>query len=315
MSEDKLLNHHENSPILIHVGLHKCGSTWLQKHMFNNEEIGFSSPWGEQAALCVSEIISIDPLTFCPSATLEKFNKNAKIGKRDSYRVISHEALSSRPHHGSYYSKEVAQRLYEIFPNAKVLFIFREQGSLIHSLYGEHLRNGGRETLREFIGTGFEPDGFTSLIRLSFFEFERLLQLYQDIFGEANTLALPLEMLSKQPNMFVKKICDFCNVPQGHLPTSRRENIAWGPVTYELLRCSNYVFRGSRLKPKTGPILAVRRKVLEIVDRLIPKKLQVGFLKRQQAVIKQRTGNRYCQSNLKLSRSLELDLRSYGYDC
>jgi len=31
--------------LLIHIGYQKTGSTWLQKHLFNNHSIGFAKPF------------------------------------------------------------------------------------------------------------------------------------------------------------------------------------------------------------------------------------------------------------------------------
>lgn len=29
------------APMLIHIGYHKIGASWLQKHLFNNRDLGF----------------------------------------------------------------------------------------------------------------------------------------------------------------------------------------------------------------------------------------------------------------------------------
>ncbi|AVL55127.1 hypothetical protein CEP88_20210 (plasmid) [Roseobacter denitrificans] len=175
--------------ILVHVGLHKCGSTWLQKEIFCRPDYGFTAPWGAMSHRAVTEFVALDPLCFDPAITRAKFDDALRDGPADApVAVISHEALSSRPHHGMYYAPGVADRLHQTFPQAKVLLIFREQASIIYSLYGEHIRNGGRHSFAQFIGTGNEPPGWTALCRLSFFEYDRLLQMYQDVFGAEHVL-------------------------------------------------------------------------------------------------------------------------------
>jgi len=304
-----------NRKVLLHVGLHKCGSTWLQHTMFDNAHIGFVSPWGKLPAIAVTEFVAIEPLAFDGAAVRARLDAAAKLpaGSRNQTLVLSHEALSSRPHHGSYYAPEVAARLNEVFPDARVLVIFREQVSLIHSLYGEHLRNGGRLTLREFIGTGNEPLGFSGLCQLTFFCFDRLIEMYRDIFGEANVLALPLEMLSTDPTRFVEGICSFGGGTYCELPTTRKVNTAWGPVTYEALRLSNGVVRGNRLRPQTGGIFTARRRALKLMDTLVPRSVQSSIKKKQRAAIERRTAGLFGQSNARLSKIVGLDLREYGY--
>lgn len=305
----------DEADMLVHVGLHKCGSTWLQRYMFDSSEIGFVSPWGKLASLAVTEFVTVDPLNFDTERVRARFLAAAKpIGEGQTI-VLSHEALSSRPHHGSYYAPYVADRIQSVFPSSRILMIFREQKSLIHSLYGEHLRNGGMATLPEFIGTGSEPPGFTGLCALSFFEFDNLYDMYRDRFGVDRVLALPLEMLSEQPDDFVRRICAFVDRPVHPLPTDRKVNSAWGAITYQALRWSNVIVRGNRLKPRKGPVFTFRRRVLNLMDRSLPKAMQQKLLTRQKDMISARIGDRYMASNRRMAEMLRLDLAGYGYDC
>lgn len=305
----------DNRKCLLHVGLHKCGSTWLQQNMFDNAKIGFVSPWGKLPGIAVTEFVAIDPLAFDGAAVRARLDAAAKLpaGSKNQTLVLSHEALSSRPHHGSYYATEVAARLHKAFPDARVLVIFREQVSLIHSLYGEHLRNGGRLTLREFIGTGNEPPGFTGLCQLTFFCFDRLIEMYRATFGEANVLALPLEMLPTEPTRFVEDICSFGGGTYCELPTAEKVNTAWGPVTYEALRLSNAIVRGNRLRLQAGGIFNARRHALKLIDTLLPRSVQSSIRKKQRAAIERRTAGLFGQSNARLSKMVGLDLREYCY--
>lgn len=301
--------------LLLHVGLHKCGSTWLQKNLFTDAEIGFVSPWGQMAAIGVAEFVTIDPLNFDASATSDRLNAAAKLpaDSQNNTLVLSHEALSSRPHHGLYYAPSVAARLQEVFPGARVLLIFREQAALIHSLYGEHLRNGGRLTLQEFIGTGKEPPGFAGLCQLSFFLFDRLLAMYRDVFGANNVLALPLEMLSKDPHRFVNSICAFAGGAYKELPTKEKVNTAWGPITYKVLRLSNAVVRANRLRPQMGPVFATRRRLLNGLDKMVPRGLQSAVKARQLKAIEDRSAGLYGDSNRRLAEMVGIELEGYGY--
>ncbi|WP_371158462.1 hypothetical protein [Jannaschia sp. 2305UL9-9] len=141
--------------------------------MFDNADVGFSSPWGNIASAAISEFVAIDPLAFDPVATRNRLESVANLseGTTNHTIIVSHEALSSRPFSGEYYAPQVAGRVLDVFPDASILVIFREQVSLIHSLYSQHLRTGGRLTLEEFIGTGDEPAGFSGMCQLSFFLF------------------------------------------------------------------------------------------------------------------------------------------------
>ena len=169
--------------------------------IFSRPDLGFASPWAT-SHMAVTEFVTVDPLDFDPLKTAARFHAAEAQGPFKSaslLRVLSHEALSSRPHHGQYYAPLVAERLKRVFPRAKLLMLFREQVGIIHSLYGEHIRNGGRNRLEEFIGTGNEPPGWSPICRLSFFRYDRLVTMYKGVFGAENVLALPMEMLRSDP--------------------------------------------------------------------------------------------------------------------
>lgn len=302
-------------PVLVHVGLHKCASTWLQQNMFDNPRIGLVSPWGRLASIAVSEFVNVDPLAFDAGVTRRRLAEAASPAACDGLAVLSHEALSSRPHQGQYYAPYVAERLGAVFGNARILVILREQRSMIKSLYGEHLRNGGRSSLREFLGTGHEPPGFGGVCKLSFFEYDRLIGMYRAAFGSDRVLALPMEMLSRSPDDFIARICGFVGCQPVELPTERRLNTAWGPVTYQVLRHSNAVFRAGALRPKTGPAFRARRHVLNLLDRIMPDAVQSRVDVGQKKMIADRVGRHFAESNARVAELLSIDLASFGYDC
>ena len=95
------------SDIIVHVGLHKCASTWLQQQVFSRSDLGLCTPWGPMAHNAPSEFVNIDPLAFDAAATRARFDA---ARKQKGIAIVSHEALSSRPHHGRYYAPEVAER-------------------------------------------------------------------------------------------------------------------------------------------------------------------------------------------------------------
>ena len=57
--------------------------------------------------------------------------------------VVSFERFSGNPFSGGYDSKEIADRLVRVFPDARVLVIVREQRSMIVSTYKKYVREGG----------------------------------------------------------------------------------------------------------------------------------------------------------------------------
>lgn len=302
--------------ILIHVGLHKCGSTWLQKNVFSRVDYGVCTPWGDMAHMAVTEFVDVDPLCFDAAVVRAQFDESlAALGRAgaDKVAVVSHEALSSRPHHGKYYAPEAAKRLRDTFPGAKVLVIFREQAAIIYSLYGEYVRNGGQYSFDEFIGTGQERPGWASLCKLSFFEYDRLVAMYQDMFGTENVLALPLELMRADPQAFSAEIFGFLGLASHAPDTAERSNKGWGALTVELYRLTNGLIRKNPLGGAHSRRYRARQFIAWRIDRVLPRRWNTALERRRKARLQARIAGVFEASNQRLSQMLGRDLGGLGY--
>ena len=65
--------------------------------------------------------------------------------------VLSYERLSGNPHSGGYDSKEIANRLVQVFPDAKILIVIREQKDIILSTYKQYIIEGGACTVKRYL--------------------------------------------------------------------------------------------------------------------------------------------------------------------
>ena len=306
----------DETPFLVHVGLHKTASTWLQQNVFAENDAGFFSPWGGMAHAAVTEFVGVDPIEFSPEQARINLARQAKpIPANARICVLSHESLSSRPKRGMYYAPYVAQRIADTFGNVRVLMIFREQKKMIFSLYGAFIRAGGRRTMREFLGTGDDDVGFAGLCKLPFFRYDRLYKMYQDMFGEGRVLALPLELLARDADEFTRQICAFSGTEWQKFPTEKKANAGWGALTCNIQRYTNQVMRYDRLKPKKGPILYARRKSLTVFDKVMPKSMQDRAAAKWHQQIADRVGDYYREGNAEFSKMLGMDLKEFGYDC
>ena len=300
--------------VLLHLGLHKCASTWLQKNVFSRGDLGIASPWNDMAHLAVTEFVDVDPLCFDAAALRQKFD-DACADLTDTPKVltVSHEALSSRPHHGRYHAPHVADRLKAVFPSGKVLLIFREQSSIITSLYGEYIRNGGRNSFAEFVGTGDEPGGWAPLCKMSFFEYDRLIKMYQQVFGAENVLALPLELLRNAPKTFTQRLFDFMGVADPDLQTDQKTNAGWSPLTFEIYRRTNGFVRKNPLGPNHGRLYNVRQFIAWRLDRILPSSWSTRIKKKHSAILTARVEGRFERSNAEVSEMIGIDLKELGY--
>ena len=197
------------SSILFHIGYHKTGTSWLQKEFFENPvtEINSLAKYNERPKW-VTEFVKPFYL----------YDENKVIGyvnqsyKKNKLNVFSLERLSGYPSTGGYDSLEIAYRLKSLFPNAKVLIVVREQKSMIRSHYIEYLKANGAEKLEEL----FTPKRFY-LIRnptfnLEFFNYNHLINKYDELFSKDNVLVLPFELMKDRPDLFIDRIFNFCQI-------------------------------------------------------------------------------------------------------
>lgn len=300
------MNLNKETLLLVHVGLHKTGSTWLQKVLFVDD--GFETPWGQQAALPVELLAFDDGLAFDPEGTREKL-----VANRETFGgvpVMSHESLSSRPNRGVYFADKVAQRLKALFPKAKILLIIREQHSIVYSMYQQHVRDGGRCTLTDYIGSDDQPEGFVPPCQLSFFDYTELRKTYLQYFDEDSVLMLPLELLGKNAQEFSDRICTFAGAPLRKVPVSKRVNEAISPPAVAFLRATNCIFRVRDRPPSRWSGYQLSRRVAVRLSKIAPgKKRKAAW----EAQIAARIGNRYENSNRALADAIGLDLGAMGY--
>lgn len=304
------------APLLIHVGLHKTGTTWLQDRVFVSNQLGFHSPWGPMASPAVAEFMLVDPLSFSAPETLARLGPELDAARaKGLIPVLSHEGLSSRPVRGTYYAPTVAGRLKEVFPNARIVIGIREQNGMILSLYRQFVRNGGVYSLTQFIGAGDEPPGWAPLCRLDFFHYDRFVRCYQDLFGEANVLVQPLELLRDDEPRYLQRLLDFAGSSgsPADLGKAGVSNAGWGGQTLEIFRFFSRFAVRNPLGPKQPWSVNTAQRICYKLDRIVPRSRHAKVEKSWKAFIRERTKGRYEQSNARLARMTGLDLAQMGY--
>ena len=211
--------------LLIHIGYHKTGTTWLQNYFFRNPDTGFMMPFEREKVF--ENIVFVHPFDFDAELCCSYFNSVLKKhGSFSLYPVLSVERLSGLPHCGDYESRDIANHLVSIFERPKILIVIREQVNMILSIYSQYIKIGGTLSLEQYMSlkrkhlTGQKgPD-------ISRYRYHRLIAYYQELFGKENVLVLPYEQFKHKPQDYVQKITDFCKVPKLNktLPFSTRSN-------------------------------------------------------------------------------------------
>jgi len=164
------------SDIYFHIGLHKTGTTFLQRNVF---------PY-------------IKGINF-----YTQHQKSFKIGQNyHGKTLVSKESLSGSP----FKSNDInirAQRMYQLrmyYPNANIIVMIRENGWK-ESLYSTYIKDGGILSYKEWESQIFNPDyaNYHHYIKALKHNFNRVLVLSYEDFKVDN-------------NYTIKKICNFMGV-------------------------------------------------------------------------------------------------------
>lgn len=318
----------EKINLLIHIGYPKTGSSWIQRFLFENSDAGFAPLFGRDTIMrgtIMKFFVLPNALLFDPDACFKHFRPAILDVMNDGrIPVLSHERLAGTPHSGGYDSKELANRLAEVFSVGKVLIVVREQKSMIVSSYKQYVRNGGVCSLWGYL---YPPryDGRIPLFSFEYFEYHRLLSHYLDLFGSSSVLVLPYELFRDDPELFISKIIQFAGaeVKAGWIesfPFSTKENVSLLGFSIALKRRLNRIVarRDSENPQVLYPISRKRELQLERfligLDSAVPRSLQRFLDERLRMQVCSEVGDRYKESNYLLAGMIGMDLDKYGYN-
>ncbi len=307
-------------PILAHIGFHKTATTWLQFCVFE-PEIGFSRVPLPQVR---SHIISPHALDFDPRRAAEWLRPLLRDAEeRALVPVLSHERLSGHPHSGGFDAKDMALRLAELIPEARVLIVIREQRAMILSCYSQYVRMGGVAPLSEYVHPPERGRHHLPLFDLAYLRYDRLIRLYQELFGTENVLVLAYEEFRSRPMTFLGRIMELAEVSPDRplleeLPYDHRFNRSLEPSEITLRRMANRLVTGDRLNP--APLTRMRvvesgaRRLTRKVSDLVPAFWEARITDRRRERVRALVGNAYRDSNRRTSELTGLDLEGLGYD-
>ncbi len=122
---------------VIHVGLHKTATTFLQKEIwpnFNNYTY-ISRPYTQHNH-------AFNKLQYADDSLYSKNELLAELTKIKADNILlSDECLSGKPLFFSYINRSlIAQRLKDVFPDATIVIFLRDQKEILRSHYSEYIK-------------------------------------------------------------------------------------------------------------------------------------------------------------------------------
>ena len=309
-------------PVLLHVGYHKTGSRWLRGALLQQPEHGLRL--GRQVRRR-------------PSGAAPRRRPAARVRRRAEPRrvraaarsgssttglspVVSFERFSGNPFSGGYDSKEIADRLVEVFPGARVLVVVREQRSMIVSTYKQYVREGGALSPSKFMLPPTSRSLRVPWFDLRHFEYHHLLGYYRRLFGPEAVLALAYEQFVADPRAFVDRIARFAGRPLAtrrwpRCPFDTRTNPGPPATAITVRRVLNGLGVCTDLNPAPPLASPVFWRLGKRVDRLslAPRQAVDREEEKLRRTVEEIVGDRYVDSNRQTAELLGVDLGAYGW--
>ncbi len=311
--------------ILIHIGFHKTGTTFLQEQIFKSQSLGFASP--VERKLLRDIFVGANPFDFDPEATKSLlYPRLSPVEEQGQVAVLSHEQLSGQLSGGGFglrrrnrevSRKEMADMLHLCFPKAKILIIVREQRDTIRSIY-KYLVSGwhGRlsASIDEFLDQRPLEDLYAPLFDFRQLEFHWLDEYYRLLFGSAQVLTLTYEELVADPDAFVRRICAFVELEPKIIPHFSRMNAGASALECRITRpLIRLLASPNRPGASSRNEIKAARLARKIANKC-PRWMHLASENRLVEKINKLAQGKYAASNARLRISSGIDLKALGYE-
>jgi hypothetical protein len=301
----------EPDAVLVHVGVHKTGSTWLQRSFFTPRGGGFLPVLDDGQVIGL--IVRPHPLEWDPEPARDAIARGIAAARaRGLVPVLSQEELSGNPHGGGFASTELARRIAAIAPGARLVVVVRRQPDAIVSTYKQYVRRGGSLDPASYL----EPDPTWFRIprfRLAHWEYDRIVARYRETFGPERTLVLPYEQLAEDRDAFLAALARFAGAAARPAPAVPPLFVSLSALAVATQRRLNrFLFRDD-VNP-TAPFRWMR--LPEFIDRLdarFLRRLSAGHERRLRERVDRRCAGRFEESNARLAAMTGLDLARWDY--
>lgn len=135
---------------VLHLGLHKTGTTFLQRNIFPNLRNYklITRPY-TQHNYAFNKMQYADDSLFSYKEIKEEIREFS-----NNNLIISDESFSGKPIMFSHINRsQIAKRLSTLFPDAIAILFIRNQSDILFSLYNQYVKMGGVHTINEFLWT------------------------------------------------------------------------------------------------------------------------------------------------------------------
>jgi hypothetical protein len=182
---------------IVHIGYHKTATTWFQRSVY---PAATSHIWVPRAR--VRQAL-LDP----PGMSFDPATARAILGVDGAARppILCEENLSGYLHNGGLHGflpPAAARRIREVLPDAHIVIFVRSQAQMAAACYLQYVRGGGTHSIRRyFFPSAWLRGAYAQSFKVPRFafdhlEYDRLIAVYDDLFGRGNVHVYPYESLA-----------------------------------------------------------------------------------------------------------------------
>jgi len=299
-----------DNDVILHVGMYKCASTFLQRKVFPFLR-GVYFPHGREDRIrnFIHQLPHRNPLLVDTAAEKQWIDREIEAKSGAGPVLISHESLFGWVYRNFTNNKAVTDLLKQIFPRARILVIIRRQDEWLESAYTQTIHEGHSVSLKHYLGwrdgkfhESLARDGAD--IRTDVRQINPLpfIRNYMELFGKDRVLVLPYELLRKNRDAFIDRICTFIGVASHHPDDDTSVNRSYSLVSACIARALNPILPGAKSKAR------LRRILQTVVDRVIY--IPNRFIK---PGMRRRIMELHEKSNRELAELIGIDLAEFGY--
>jgi hypothetical protein len=315
--------------IVLHVGLHKTGTTFLQERVFPAlPGVRFVHPYHRPRP-------GDGPIE---RYLLELFFRNAAGIDVEAHRRRIHAWLAELEEPIVLVSSEAivgwavenhsnialnADFLQRVFPDAKVLLVVRRQDQWAESAYSQLLKAGWTTTMARYLNWDGREFGRYNIglyngpnVDARDLDWAAFDGFYRRVFGEDRVSTLPFELFREDSRAFLERLYDFAGIEEGVFPdSSQRVNRSWSRLSIGVARVVNAIpmpiklALRERVDQRWHPSAVLAR----TVDPLLGPLLGGRKAKQMDPDMARALLEVHAAGNRALAERIGIDLGAYGY--
>lgn len=180
--------------VIIHIGFPRAGSTFLQNYFSLHPDIFFEGNIaGNYRQTGVVPDIQLPDTSNDTHVVISEEQFSVWNGNVDivGVRFIMFDVAA--------HQQKTLKRLHELFPQSKVLIVTRGFKETVRSMYAQYVRVGGVLKFTEF------QNEYAGALA-EFYNYDRVIEFAEQIFGAQQVLVFPFELLLESPEKFLRKM-------------------------------------------------------------------------------------------------------------